>query len=316
MSKLFRMLTAVILFAIVAQGAFAQTATPTPTWTANEAEIIGVLEAIDLNSVTVNGIIINVTGAEVETGLAVGDTVKVHATLVATVWQAREVESVVITGGTTTPTGEFEITGVLTATGSGFIVVAGQIIDVSAAEINDTLTLGDLVKVHVSNVSGQLIAREVEIAFGDAPTCATGTPDGWRNYRVRAGDTLSDIAARTGTSVLELARVNCITDTGLVIAGTLLFVPRSASGDISNDNGNDDDDNGNDDNGNDDNGNGNDDNGNDDNGNDDNGNDDNGNDDNGNDDNGNDDDDNGNDDNGNDDNGNDDNGNDDNGNDD
>lgn len=249
--SLFRSLIVVVLLAAMVQGVFAQTSTPNPTpsatpqWTDTEAEFVGALEVLSATSITVSGTVFDITRAEVEARLAIGDIVKVHATQVGGVWQAREVERT-DDSRDDRRAGEFELTGVLTATSTDFIVVAGQPISITGAEINDTLTLGDLVKAHVTLVSGQLIAREVELAGGAAPSCATTTPRGWDNYRVRSGDTLSSIAARTGTTVAELARVNCITDTRFVVAGTLLFVPRFAGSGIGNDNGNDNDDNGND----------------------------------------------------------------------
>jgi N-acetylmuramoyl-L-alanine amidase len=45
---------------------------------------------------------------------------------------------------------------------------------------------------------------------------------GGGNYLVRSGDTLSSIAARTGTSVSALARANGIADPNVIVAGTRL----------------------------------------------------------------------------------------------
>jgi N-acetylmuramoyl-L-alanine amidase len=47
---------------------------------------------------------------------------------------------------------------------------------------------------------------------------------------VRAGETLSAIATRYGTSVVALARVNRISDPNLIVAGTKLKVPAGGSG--------------------------------------------------------------------------------------
>lgn len=299
MSKFFRMFAVLLIVTVMAQGLLAQTATPiaTPVFAQDQVEIEGVLDSISTTTLVVSGFSVNIANARVERGLLPGDWVNVYATITPTGWNAREVER--LDDRDDRQTGEFEITGVLTSTGAGVMVIAGQLIDVTSASIEDGVVVGDVVDAYVSRVNGRLVARQIErdSSDDDAETCASDTPDGWRNYRVRAGDTLSSIAARTGISVEELARVNCIDDVRVVIAGTLLFVPRTASNDNDNsdddnsndnddDNSNDnDDDNGNDDNGNDDNGNDNDD----DNGNDDNGND--NDDDNGNDDNGNDDDD-------------------------
>lgn len=47
----------------------------------------------------------------------------------------------------------------------------------------------------------------------------------YRTYRVRAGDTLSTIAARFGTSVKALAELNRIADPSLIRVGQLLLIP-------------------------------------------------------------------------------------------
>lgn len=47
----------------------------------------------------------------------------------------------------------------------------------------------------------------------------------WPVYTVVAGDTLYSIASRTGSSVEELTRSNCLTDAGLISVGQELHVP-------------------------------------------------------------------------------------------
>ncbi len=291
MSKLFRVIFTLLIVAFMAQGTFAQAVTPTPGMATNEFELVGVLDSITQTSIVVAGFTINISGAEVQRGLLPGDIVKVHASVGAAGLEAREVglfsssaddgsndnngntnsndNSVVDNSNdngddnsndnSSTPLlpGEFEITGVLNSIQGTLWQVGGQLIDVATAQMNDVIAVGDTVKLHVSNVGGQLVAREAELAgFGNAATCATTTPNGWRNYSIRGGDTLSQIAARAGITVEELARVNCITDIRIVVAGANLFVPRLGGfGDDnfnSNDNGSDDNGNDNgDDNGND-----------------------------------------------------------------
>lgn len=50
-------------------------------------------------------------------------------------------------------------------------------------------------------------------------------PGGWVPYQIPWGDTLSDIAARTGTTVAELCRVNGIGDPNRIQAGAVILVP-------------------------------------------------------------------------------------------
>jgi LysM repeat protein len=123
-------------------------------------------------------------------------------------------------------TGEVELIGALEQVGNGFIVVSGQTISINGAEIKDPLTVGDMVKVHYSLVGGQAVAREVERAADDTPTTCTPTrPEGWVTYVIQHDDTLSEIALRTGSTVEELVRVNCITNRRLIQPGAEIFVP-------------------------------------------------------------------------------------------
>jgi membrane-bound lytic murein transglycosylase D len=49
----------------------------------------------------------------------------------------------------------------------------------------------------------------------------------WQRYRIRAGDTLGSIAARSNTTVAELQQVNHLKDTRIRV-GKQLLIPRSA----------------------------------------------------------------------------------------
>ncbi|PWK83180.1 LysM domain-containing protein [Lentzea atacamensis] len=68
-------------------------------------------------------------------------------------------------------------------------------------------------------------------APGPAPQPAPpSAPSGWVDYTIRWGDTLSGIAARTGTSVAELARVNGIANPDRIQAGAVIRVPAGGGG--------------------------------------------------------------------------------------
>ena len=56
--------------------------------------------------------------------------------------------------------------------------------------------------------------------------CVPTQPPGWVRYSVRAGDTLSGLAALVGATVAELMSVNCIEDARFVFVGQPLYLPR------------------------------------------------------------------------------------------
>lgn len=56
--------------------------------------------------------------------------------------------------------------------------------------------------------------------------CELSMPEGWVEYRVRVGDTLSSIATQSGTTTEILTSVNCIENARLIVVGQVLFVPR------------------------------------------------------------------------------------------
>ncbi len=148
-----------------------------------EVEIIGPVEAFDTDSLTIGGLVIDITTAELEDALVleVGAIVKVHMSVVTDAtgvesWVAREVQD-----GTDDNSqddnsddsnddnsddshpGEFEIVGTLSSIDGDTIVVSGLTIDIASAEIKGTLVEGALVKVHLSLVDGVLVARELEL---------------------------------------------------------------------------------------------------------------------------------------------------------
>ncbi len=56
--------------------------------------------------------------------------------------------------------------------------------------------------------------------------CVVDPPDGWILYHVQAGDSLSALAARAGTSLERVMVVNCIRDPALIVIGQPIYLPR------------------------------------------------------------------------------------------
>ncbi len=71
-----------------------------------------------------------------------------------------------------------------------------------------------------------ITATTPQIAISTPTQCAPTRPDGWVNYQIRAGDTLSALAASTGISLTNLMSVNCITDAGRIVVGETIYLPK------------------------------------------------------------------------------------------
>lgn len=70
------------------------------------------------------------------------------------------------------------------------------------------------------------LTRTTPAPFG----CIAVQPDGWVEYEVRSGDTLSALAINTGTTLDELQRINCITDPRSLRVEQEIFLPRPPTG--------------------------------------------------------------------------------------
>ena len=130
-------------------------------------EIVGNIQAAASGTITVNGLIVNISGAEIKTALTVGRLVKVEGFLFEDgAIRAYEVDAAELDDDRD----QLEIVGVLEAITAGQMTVAGVVFDVSRAEVTRGLAVGDLVKVHASqSTTGQWVAREVErfVSGGD-----------------------------------------------------------------------------------------------------------------------------------------------------
>ncbi len=206
-----------------------------------EVEIVGTVTTMTASSVTVGTQIFDTNRAKIKVGVAVGKLVKVHASQNAGgQWVAREVELARSTASqsqipapnltqTPAPMNVFEITGDITALTDRSVVVGGHTIDISTAEIKNSLALNDRVKVHVVVLNGQWIAREVEsasipVTVTVPANCTPAQPAGWVTYTIQAGDTLSSIAFGSGSSVQAVASANCISDPQNIQVGQTIFV--------------------------------------------------------------------------------------------
>lgn len=76
-------------------------------------------------------------------------------------------------------------------------------------------------------LAGLLLAALTPVAaeWTRQDTCSPIQPAGWMVYEVQPGDTLSGIAARTGSTIAELQRANCIENPRLLRVQYRLYVP-------------------------------------------------------------------------------------------
>jgi hypothetical protein len=135
-----------------------------------EAELTGLLTGVSDSAFVVSGQLIDTTGAEIRGLPATGVRVRIHASVTGpNMWRAREVEVFGDDDTTRTANSEaFEITGTLEQIDGTTVIVAGQAISISGAEINDPLIIGTRVKAHVSMAAGGILtAREIELADPD-----------------------------------------------------------------------------------------------------------------------------------------------------
>jgi hypothetical protein len=132
------------------------------TGVANTVEIVGVIDAINGKTLTVNGLTIDISKAQVNLALTVGAKVKIEGLQSANglTITAREVNA----PKTGIQPGESEIVGVVDSVNGTTIVIGGQAIDISNAEVKASVIAGKTVKVEFSiDSAGQLIAREVQV---------------------------------------------------------------------------------------------------------------------------------------------------------
>ncbi len=67
--------------------------------------------------------------------------------------------------------------------------------------------------------SATVQAQVTEIA------CISTKPDDWLWYEVQAGDTLENLAQRTGITAAKLALVNCLEENAVIAEQTMIVIP-------------------------------------------------------------------------------------------
>ena len=142
----------------------AQPGSPVQQQTARvgETEIEGTLTSRQGTTMVVAGISIDVSRAEIQRGIVVGDWVKVHATRNASgTWVAREVE-LDTRDDDDAEAGHLELYGTVEALSAASITVSGMTFALNGTEFQGSIAVGSSVKVEFTLVNGQAVAREVK----------------------------------------------------------------------------------------------------------------------------------------------------------
>jgi LysM repeat protein len=106
-----------------------------------------------------------------------------------------------------------------------FVEVTFQIVPTNDANSGTPFILQGI-SVIVPDVQPEMAPTPEATATPTAIPCQPYLPDGWIPYSVRAGDTLSAIAERTGTTVAQLQRANCLLNADVIPAGKSINAPK------------------------------------------------------------------------------------------
>jgi LysM repeat protein len=222
-------------------------------------ELTGILESINNQEVVVDGVPVDIRIADLNVRLTLGDIVTVEGSLSDGNFTASRVRAPNVPDLAASPAGtanessgmgdtgdNFEFRGIIDRVDDGFVIVSGQPVNTANMETRTPLVVNQMVRVRGVLQSGVFAAREIRLPnddgffdddfddrFGEASrslsipaSCTVSIPAGWVTYTVRRGDTLSSIAARSGSQVSELVRVNCLVNPRMIIAGSTLILPR------------------------------------------------------------------------------------------
>lgn len=126
-------------------------------------EFVGTLQAQTPTTVTVNGVTIDITSAEIDGPLTVGALVKVEAVLINNQYVAREIDA---GSDDDLQPNEIELVGFVQAIDGTTLLIGGQLIDLTNAEVAAGIDAGSIVRIHATtSATGSLVARQVAL-FG------------------------------------------------------------------------------------------------------------------------------------------------------
>lgn len=148
----------------------AMTSAQGTTAPANQIEVYGTISASQANTMTVAGFVVNTTGAQINSPLAIGTLVEIEGTVLANrTIQAREVNVPDLTDDQALPSGALELKGTLDVFASPVsATVSGLAFSLAGAEIQSGLAVGNMVKIEALRAAdGTWIAWELKAFDGE-----------------------------------------------------------------------------------------------------------------------------------------------------
>ena len=112
------------------------------------------------------------------------------------------------------------------ASGGGYTVQPGDTLSSIAASAG--VSVADLAAANGLDPTGVLVAGDTLSVSGGGGGSAGGAPPAQGAYTVRAGDTLSSLAAGAGVSIADMAAMNGLDPAGVLVEGTVLKLPSGA----------------------------------------------------------------------------------------
>lgn len=178
---------------------------PVNSQTSEDVEVVGSVEAMTLNTITVNQLEIDVTSAEMNIPIEVGTIVEVKGELSTNgTITAHEVNAV----DDEFELGEAEIIGLLESFDGTTMLINGQTIDVSEADVHDGITFGGFVLVHailqddddvwIARSAESFVASELDDELDEGELILIGTLEVLGNQELTvAGQPISIDATET-----------------------------------------------------------------------------------------------------------------------
>lgn len=120
------------------------------------------------------------------------------------------------------PTETVTATHTLTVTASATITPTASLTDTQTA----SATVTDTPSATATPENSPTIAPSRDANAGEHQiACVVSIPAGWIGYTIQPGDTLFDLAIRSGGSLEGITRANCIEDPALVAVGQTIYFP-------------------------------------------------------------------------------------------